>query len=153
MSEIRRILDQMDRAFAGEAWHGPSLKELLDGISAEDASKHTIQHAHSIWEIVNHIAAWNKIVRQRLEGEFPQVTPEMDWPDVWDASEPVWKRSLENLFGSRALLRKLVEGLRDDQLDEKIGKDSGTRYFMLHGLVQHDLYHAGQIAILKKALR
>jgi uncharacterized damage-inducible protein DinB len=153
MSEIRRILDQMDRAFAGEAWHGPSLKELLDGISAEDASKHTIKHAHSIWEIVNHIAAWNKIVRQRLEGDFPKVTPEMDWPEVWDTSEAVWKRTLESLFASRALLRKVVEGLRDDQLDEKIGQDSGTRYFMLHGLVQHDLYHAGQIAILKKALR
>ena len=142
----------MDRAFAGEAWHGPSLKDLLEGVSAENASKHTVKNAHSIWELVNHIAAWNKIVRQRLEGESPKVTPELDWPDVWDASEPVWKRSLENLFGSRSLLRKAVEGLRDDQLDEKIGTDGGTRYFMLHGLVQHDLYHAGQIAILKKAL-
>lgn len=153
MSEIRRILDQMDRAFAGEAWHGPSLMALLDGVSAEDASRHAVKNAHSIWEIANHIAAWNKIVRLRLEGDFPKVTPEMDWPEVFDAGEPAWKRSLDNLSASRALLRKVVAGLSDDQLDQKIGTDGGTRYFMLHGLVQHDLYHAGQIAILKKALR
>ena len=68
MSEINRIVDQMDRAFAGDAWHGPSLASLLEGISAEDAAKHPVRGAHSIWELVNHIAAWNSIVRQRAEG-------------------------------------------------------------------------------------
>jgi len=57
MSEINRILDQMDRAFSGEAWHGPDLTLLLKGVSAEDASKHPVPGAHSIWELVNHIAA------------------------------------------------------------------------------------------------
>jgi uncharacterized damage-inducible protein DinB len=152
MSEIDRILDQMDRAFSGEAWHGPDLKQLLNGISAEDASKHPVPRAHSIWELVNHIAAWNTIVQQKSKGEPVQVTTEVDWPPVWEASEVVWKRSLENLAESRTRLRNYVKTVRDDQLDEPVQREKYSRYVLLHGLVQHDLYHAGQIAVLKKAL-
>jgi uncharacterized damage-inducible protein DinB len=152
MSEIRRILDQMDRAFAGDAWHGPSLQRLLEGITAEDASSHPVPHVHSIWELVNHIAAWNTVVQHRLLGETVEVTPEKDWPRVWDASEIGWKRSLENLAECRSRLRRVVEGIRDDQLEEQVSEKNHSRYTMLHGLIQHDLYHAGQIAVLKKAL-
>src|SRR5271163_2191025 len=97
MSEIARILDQLDRAIGGEAWHGPHLQQVLDGISAEQASMHPVRGAHSIWEIVNHLAAWNRIVHQRFAGAPVDVTPDMDWPPVWDTSEVEWRRSLENL--------------------------------------------------------
>jgi uncharacterized damage-inducible protein DinB len=152
MSESRRILDQMDRAFSGDAWHGPSLMHVLEGIRAEDASKHAIRDAHSIWEIVHHIGAWNRIVRQRLDGDAVKVTTEQDWPPVWEVSETAWKRALENLGESRAALRKVVESLNDEQLEEKLVGSNASRYAALHGIIQHDLYHAGQIAILKKAL-
>ena len=153
MSEIDRILDQMERAYSGEAWHGPDLKQLLDGVSAEDASKHPVAGAHSIWELVNHIAAWNVIVHQKSKGEASEVTTEIDWPPVWEANDVAWKRALEKLAESRTRLRNYVKALRDDQLDEPIVRENYSRYVLLHGLVQHDLYHAGQIAVLKKALR
>jgi uncharacterized damage-inducible protein DinB len=153
MSEIARILDQLDRAYSGEAWHGPSLLRLIEGVSAENASKHSIRGAHSIWELVNHIAAWNTIVQHELDGEVVEISAERDWPPVWEASEVAWMRSLETLAESRRRLRKAVEGLHDSQLDEKpVARSDNSRYLMLHGLVQHDLYHAGQIAVLKKAL-
>jgi uncharacterized damage-inducible protein DinB len=154
MSEVERILDQMDRAFAGDAWHGPPLKSSLDGLTAEDASKHAINGAHSIWELVLHIATWNKIVEQELQGASIELTSELDWPPVWEATDIEWQRAVENLVDARRRLRKTVEGLRDEQLDERPSKrTNNSRYLMLHGVVQHDLYHAGQIAILKKALR
>ena len=155
MREIDRILDQMDRAFSGDAWHGPSLVSLLDGVSAEDASKHAVSGAHSIWELVHHMGAWNSIVQHRLQGETVEVTTERDWPRVWEVSEAAWKRALENLAESHNRLRNVVASLRDDQLDLVDQKTSGpdtSRYVVLHGIIQHDLYHAGQIAILKKAL-
>ena len=152
MNEINRILDQFDRAYLGEAWHGPSLRSLLDGVSAEDASQHTVHGAHSIWELVNHVAAWHVIVAHRLAGESPEVTPEMDWPRVWEASEVSWKRSLEHLAESHRHVRQAAGKLRDDQLDERVEAKRDSYYVTLHGLIQHDLYHAGQIAILKKAL-
>ncbi|HYL68209.1 MAG TPA: DinB family protein [Candidatus Limnocylindria bacterium] len=152
MSEINRILDQLDRAYSGEAWHGPSLRNLLEGISAEDASQHSIHNAHSIWELVNHVAAWHVIVARRLAGESPEVTQEMDWPPVWEASEVSWIRTLEHLAESYKRVRQTAAKLRDDQLDQKLTAKGDSFYMTLHGLIQHDLYHAGQIAILKKAL-
>lgn len=152
MSEINRILDQMDRAFSGEAWHGPDLMLLLNGISAEDALKHPVAGAHSIWELVNHIAAWHAIVQHKSKGEPIEVTAEVDWPRVRDASEVAWKRSLANLAENRTRLRNYIKTVRDDQLDEKVQRENYSQYVLLHGLLQHDLYHAGQIAVLKKAL-
>ena len=152
MSEVHRILDQMDRAFSGDAWHGPNLMSVLDGISAEDASKHSIPNAHSIWELVHHIAAWNTISQHRVAGETVEVTTERDFPPVWEVSETAWKRALEQLVESRARLRDTVKALTDDQLESKATGPDYTRYQILHGVVQHDLYHAGQIVMLKKAL-
>ncbi len=152
MSEVARILDQLDRGFAGEAWHGPALQELLDGVSAEDASKHPVSGAHSVWELVNHIAAWNLIVRHRVAGESVEVTPEMDWPPVWEISEVSWTRALDHLKETRDLLRGSIQQLRDEQLNQQVVGEKYSIYVMLHGLVQHDLYHAGQIAILKKGV-
>ena len=152
-TEVNRILDQMDRAFSGDAWHGTPLLRLLDGVSAEDASKHPVDGAHSIWELIHHIAGWNMIVYRRLEGELVEVTPERDWPRVWEVSEVEWQRAKENLEEGRARLREAVEKITDGQLDRQAVNNGQSRYLMLHGLVQHDLYHAGQIAILKKALR
>jgi len=152
MSEINRILDQMDRAFSGEAWHGPDLTQLLNGISSEDASRHPVPGAHSIWELVNHIAAWNTIVQQKSKGEPVEVTTELDWPPVWEVSDVSWKRSLATLVENRTRLRNHVKTVRDGQLDEKVPRENYSQYVLLHGSVQHDLYHAGQIAVLKKAL-
>ena len=152
MSEIRRILDQMDRAFSGDAWHGPSLTVLLDGISARDASRHPVARAHSIWELVHHLRAWNDIVERRLQNESVDPTPEMDWPAVGEVTESAWQRTLNDLGQSRARLRQAVEQLQETRLEEKTGNSRDSCYVMLHGLVQHDLYHAGQIAVLKKAL-
>ncbi|MFZ3217085.1 MAG: DinB family protein [Candidatus Acidiferrales bacterium] len=153
MTEINRILDQMDRAFAGDAWHGPPLESLLDGISAEDASLHPVRGAHSIWELVNHVAAWNSIVRRRAEGAKEEVTPELDWPPVWETTEVAWQRSRVHLRECRARLREVVQNLPPEKLDETVTGENYSCYVMLHGLVQHDLYHAGQIAMLKKALQ
>ncbi len=153
MSEIDRILDQMDRAFSGDAWHGPPLKSLIDDLLAEDASKHAVEGAHSVWEIVQHITAWNTIVRRELMGEVLSITSEQDWPPVPELSEAAWRKAVENLVEAHSRLRAAVQGLRDEQLEERPSKRTdNSRYVMLHGVVQHDLYHAGQIAVLKKAL-
>jgi uncharacterized damage-inducible protein DinB len=151
MSEINRIVDQMDRALNGEAWHGPHLEELLKDVSAQQASAHPVKGAHSIWELVNHIAAWNFILAKRAQGTAVKVTPELDWPPVSDTSAASWKKALENMREARAQLRAATLSLKDAQLED-ITPGDHSLYVMLHGGVQHDLYHAGQIAVLKKAL-
>jgi uncharacterized damage-inducible protein DinB len=155
MREIDRILDQMDRAFSGDAWHGPSLMSAIEGLSAEDASKHSIRGAHSIWELVHHLGSWNAIVLKRLRGENVEVTSERDWPPVWEVSETAWRRAVENLLDSHLRLRQFAATIEDEELDRRDIKTSGasaSRYVVLHGIIQHNLYHAGQMVILRKTL-
>lgn len=88
MKEIARIADQLSRAYSGKAWHGPSLKFLLRGISAEQAAARLIPSAHSIWELVLHIAAWDRVACQRiLGGKRTSLPAKENFPEVTDSSE------------------------------------------------------------------
>jgi uncharacterized damage-inducible protein DinB len=151
MSEIERITDQLRRAFYGEAWHGPAVKEALAGVTAQKAAARPVSGAHSIWEIAIHIAAWESFVLRRLRGEvIVDVADQEDWPEA-HASEQAWQAALERLEQGHAELLKEVSCMREARLDEVVEGKGYTVYFMLHGVIQHDLYHAGQIALLKKA--
>lgn len=152
MEEVARIKGQLKRAFEGTAWHGPSLMELLDGVTAARASAKPLSNAHSIWEIVLHIAAWEAVVRRRIEGEIVAPPTEEDWPPVEETTEEAWAAALELLRSGHQRLRAAVTGLADSRLNDRAPGCDYNVYFMLHGVIQHDLYHAGQIAVLKKAL-
>jgi uncharacterized damage-inducible protein DinB len=152
MSELERIADELKRAYEGEAWHGPSVREVLKGVTAEMAMKRPIANAHTIWELTHHIAAWAEIVRRRVSGETFTVTTEMDWPPVADSSEAAWNESLSRLDRTQRELVDLVSGLAESRLDESATEGGPTIYVILHGVAQHHVYHAGQIALLKKLL-
>ncbi len=152
MQEVHRIEDQLKRAFEGEAWHGPSLRELLAGVTAQEAAAKPLPAAHSIWEIVLHVAAWEGAVRARLEGEDVKVPAEGDWPEVKETSAAAWQAALETLEEKHLKLIKTISSLDPSRLDEAITGSKSSVYSTLHGIIQHDLYHAGQIALLKKVL-
>jgi uncharacterized damage-inducible protein DinB len=152
MNEIQSIVDQLQRAFEGHAWHGPAVRELLADVSAAQADARPIAQAHSIWEIVLHISTWEHIVRRRLQGEVINELPDKeDWPAVRDTSEAAWRKAVHDLEERNRALRDAVAQLDEARLTAKVpGKDHSV-YIMLHGIIQHDLYHAGQVAVLKKA--
>ena len=155
MTEIERISDQFRRAFDGNAWHGPSVIALLEGVTASQAAARPIPSAHSIWQLVSHIAAWERACLRRLNGDPAQLTDEEDWPAVSDISEVAWQKTKDELVATHQQLLDKIGGLDDARLNQPIINDPSTTYssvyVTLHGGVQHDLYHAGQIAILKKA--
>src|SRR5215216_1681753 len=145
------IKDQLKRAYEGEAWHGPSLKEILKDVTAQQAARQPIAGAHSIWEIVLHIAAWEAAVRSRLEGDYVLEPAEGDWPAVDDKGEAAWRETLARLENNHMKLREAVSAFANERLFEPLAEGKPSAYFTLHGLIQHDLYHAGQITLLKKA--
>lgn len=151
MSEIVRITDQLKRAYEGEAWHGPALRVLLADVTSERAAKHPLAGAHSIWEIVRHIGVWEDVARRRLAGQaIPEISAAQDWPQVTEVSEAAWRKALEDLERGHRQLRETIAGLPEERLEEIVPGKGYSVYVMLHGVVQHDLYHAGQIAVLKK---
>jgi uncharacterized damage-inducible protein DinB len=155
-SEMERIRDQFRRAFEGEAWHGPSVLALLDGITAQQAAAHPIPGAHSIWELTQHIAAWERACKRRLEGDPARLTDEEDWEPLNDTSDAAWEKTKQQLVDNHRELMEAIARVDESRLNEPIIKDPNAPfssvYVTLHGGVQHDLYHAGQIAMLKKAL-
>ena len=148
MREAERIANQLRRAYRGEAWHGPALRELLEGVTAERAAARPLPGAHSIWELVLHVAAWQGVVLRRVGGEDAREPEEGDWSDVAEPDEARWREALARLDESTERLIEAVTGLADSRLEEGIGR--ATLYAHLHGIIQHNLYHAGQIALLKK---
>ncbi|MDA2913007.1 DinB family protein [Acidobacteriia bacterium AH_259_A11_L15] len=153
MKEVERIADQLRRAFEGDAWHGPAVLEVLAGVPGAQAARRPLAQGHSIWEIVEHIAVWESVVRRRIQGEkIGDLPPEQDWPPVRDTREAAWRETLNKLRRGHQELRQVVAGFPDDRLPETVPGKDYSFYGMLHGVVQHDLYHAGQIVLLKKAV-
>src|SRR5262245_15247345 len=150
MTEIERIHDQIKRAYNGDAWHGPSLRQVLSGVTAAQASARPIPNGHSIWEIVNHVSAWTNVVRQRMRGRSTEQPDEGDFPETGETSEAAWDKTLAALDDTHQSLLREVAGLDQSRLDEPCGGRPISHYIHLHGTVHHYLYHAGQIALLKK---
>ena len=148
-AETTRIADQLRRSYEGIAWHGPSLKELLDGVDPETASRRPLAGAHSIWELVLHIAAWATVARRALtENVYVSLSGADDWP----VPQGSWPDALARLDREQRSLIDEIKKLTDDRLNDILAAEKKySIYFLLHGVVQHNLYHAGQIALLKKA--
>jgi len=150
-SEATRIADQLRRAFDGSAWHGPALLELLEEVDAAAAAAKPLRNVHSIWELVLHVAAWDGAVHRRLGGKKAQLKAAQNFPRVPEPTEAAWREAVANTKRAHDALVKTVAALPDHRLRDRVPGKRYDFYHMLHGLAQHELYHAGQIAILKKA--
>jgi uncharacterized damage-inducible protein DinB len=152
MNELERISQQMKQALSGEAWHGPCLEQILEGVNAKMAAARPIAQAHSIWEIVLHLISVQNLVLSRLQGQEVEVTPETDFPAIIELSEEAWQETLQQLRAGEHALRNAVLTFSEELLDEPIIAQRTSAYNNFHGLVQHSLYHAGQMILLKKML-
>ena len=148
-----RLEEQLGRALEGEAWHGPSVLEVLERVSAEQAAAHPTAGAHSIWELVLHLCGTYGWVLRRLGGDGMQLTEPEDWPSVPEPSAQNWSDSIRVLKQLNEDLRLAVRNFPGERLDQPLVPEAPyTAYTQFIGVTQHNLYHAGQMALLKKAL-
>jgi hypothetical protein len=152
MNVIVRMKNELERAHYGEAWHGPALRITLQGVTAEMAAARPIASAHSIWEIVMHVSTWLTEVHKRLSHPAKDLSPSEDWPPVDRSGDAAWQQTLAALDNAHAQLRDAIGDLSEERLREKVPATEYSKFYMLEGAIQHHAYHAGQIALLKKAL-
>jgi uncharacterized damage-inducible protein DinB len=154
MTEAERIVDQLKRALDGPAWHGPSINEILSDVDAALAAALPMDGVHTIWEILLHVTVWIRIGRMRIDGEQTPKTidPKQDWPLIDNSSNEAWKQAILELREEHKLLVNNVSRLPDSDLAKIIPGTEYTYYFLLHGIVQHNLYHAGQMSLIKSSL-
>ena len=160
MSEIQRIVDELERDHSGEPWHGSSVMEILRGVSAPQAAARSVPHVHSVWELVLHMTAWKNEVRRRLTGAPPGPPAEGDWPEVGTPTPERWAEAVDRLTAAHDALIADVRQLPESELlgasrlpGSREDGAAPSYYVLLHGLVQHDAYHAGQLALLLKVVR
>jgi uncharacterized damage-inducible protein DinB len=149
-SEPALIAEQLRRAFDGDAWHGPALLELLQDVGAATAAAKPLPDVHSIWELALHIAVWDAAACRRLNGETFQPEGLENFPLAPNPTDAAWRKAVAQVKRAHDDLVKMVAGLPESRLWERVPGKKYDFYFMLHGVAQHELYHAGQIAILKK---
>jgi uncharacterized damage-inducible protein DinB len=150
VSETNRIADQLRRAFDGSAWHGPAMMELLSDVDAATAAAEHIKDVHSIWELLLHVEAWDQAAMTRLSGKKSQPKGADNFPPVKKVFASTWRAAVASANRTHDQLVKMVEGLSESRLRDRVPGKRYDFYHMLHGIAQHELYHAGQIAILKK---
>jgi uncharacterized damage-inducible protein DinB len=154
MKETERLALQLEHSVKGGAWHGPALLEVLGGMSPTQAATKPVSGWKSTWQLVLHIVVWQGVVLRRLSGdaaEFEIGGPD-DWPPAPAPSDATWRATLDRLLTSTTALVAAVRALPEERLDEPILPKYSTCYHHLHGVVQHNLYHTGQIVVLKRAL-
>ncbi len=149
MRSTERLLDQLNRAFGGEAWHGPALRNLLDGVTEEQAKSWPVRDAHSILELVVHIGTWIDVVARRVGGNVVDSNSVQDWSDVTKTS---WAKAVQELERAESRLADAVARLDTEDLDKPVPGAKRSIESEILGVLQHNVYHAGQIAILKKAI-
>ncbi|MFN8343390.1 MAG: DinB family protein [Spirosomataceae bacterium] len=153
--ELLRIIDQFNLIYESEeAWHGPSVVEVLADVSWEMAAEKIMPNTHSIAELVYHMTTWRIFVVKRLQGDGEyEVTKARDWKTFPIFDEFEWEAlQMELSLSQEELITELEKREDDEFLEEIVPSRQYDYYTMLHGILQHDLYHAGQISILKKAL-
>lgn len=146
-TEIQNIISLLSRTFEKNAWHGPSVKEVLNDITAEQSFT-KLRDTHSIIELVAHMTAWRIFVIKKLEGdENYKVEDEKNFP-----SETDWMKTLNDLSASQLHLLELLKDFPATKLSDVVHAPpyKYSFYTLLHGIIHHDLYHIGQIALIKK---
>jgi len=141
------LLDLLDEAFDKKSWHGPNLRGSIRGVTAKQAAWRPGADRHNIWELALHAAYWKYVVRRKLTGEkrggfmlagsnfFRRPV------DGEGAIEQAWKRDIELLIAEHTRLRAAVA---------RVTKPSNTEAHLIRGAAAHDLYHAGQIRLLRR---
>ena len=158
MSTTSALADDWRRSCWTDPWHGPSLGTLLRDVEAQTAAAHPIAGGHSIWEVVLHLTAWTAEVARRLEGHAPAIPSEGDWPAPAEADAAHWHAALDALADAQARFEAQLSAFPASRLPERVGGDrdaplgTGVSFQgMISGALQHNAYHGGQIALLRRA--
>lgn len=153
---VDSLLEQLDEAYDRQSWHGTNLRGSLRGLTVDQALWRPTPGRHNAWEIVTHAAYWKYAGWRRLTGEkrgsFPQRGS--NWfPSPESPREREWRREMALLGEFHSKLRQAVEGLSDAELRRRAPGGKETVGRLVRGVAAHDLYHAGQIQLLKRLLR
>ncbi|GAJ06318.1 unnamed protein product [marine sediment metagenome] len=147
MTSKERMVNRFDESMSG-GWHGPSLYKLVETLGIEEAVDKPLPHRHTIWEILNHIVFWIDMVGQVLRGrEHPKIGELDDWPPM-GSTDREWTEAVVALKASHDDLKEAIFGF-ERSFSENIHPEEFTYEWVIYGLCNHNIYHTGQIILLR----
>lgn len=152
-TETARIKKLLQRSWEGPMWYGGCLQQQLQGISWEKAFHKPGSFTHNIYEYVMHMYCWRHFTLENLLGNHAykvELNSEADWVTQYEASETTWLKALEDLADTQEKLLAALDNVNDSLLEEVVPGKNFKWYALLHGVIHHDIYHSGQIGLLKK---
>lgn len=152
MSETKRISNLYQSLYNGNPWLEVTLQKTLQDVSASEAYRKINPNLNTIWEIVNHLIQWRRNILLRVQGETVKTPDHNYFVPVLDSSEAAWEQSLQTLAKSQETWNAFFEDFDDEDLAKVYINNGHTYYEHIHGIIQHDVYHLGQIVILKKLI-
>jgi uncharacterized damage-inducible protein DinB len=154
MSEVQRVSRLLKHGYDGQPWYGTAFCKLLTDVTPEQAAARPFAKVHSIWQEVLHAIAWRRFGLRLLKGESVSgLSDEENWPELHRADATAWKQTLDDLAQTQTDLQAALAELSDERLQEKAPDKPFSLYVLLHGIIHHDAYHAGQIALLRNISR
>ena len=152
VADLTPLLCSLDEAFERKSWHGPNLLGTLRRVSAETAAWRPAAGRHNIWEIALHTAYWKYAVRRRLTGEKRGsfALKGSNWFRRDGGDQKAWKADVKLLVDEHRKLREVVARLKPADLRKTSQRSRYGHDFAIRGIAAHDLYHAGQIQLLKR---
>ena len=148
MDEVKLLYDQIETTFRGRSWHGPNIVQVLEGVTIDKARHRPLSHRHSIWELVNHMNYWMMTLKGLNGEDAPNPKEAEDWPPI-GANEEEWRASVADLERTANDLLNALKGFSATKLEEKVPGKAYNYRTLLHGVLHHNLYHMGQIAVFR----
>ncbi|MBI3218300.1 MAG: DinB family protein [Bacteroidetes bacterium] len=149
MTEMDRITRLLEKTFDQQPWYGSSIMEILKTVNPLMVNQRS-GDTHTIAELVEHMISWRTFTTKRLQGDAEfQVNDTANFP-----VSPSWEDTIKRLHQSQEELVKAAKLFPEERLNELVPSNQFryTFYTLLHGIIQHDVYHLGQIALLKKVI-
>jgi DinB superfamily len=152
---IELLLEILDQAFDRKGWHGTTLRGALRGVTPAQALWRPGPDRHNVWELTIHAAYWKYAVRRRIASDVAASFERKpsNWPDIPDPADlKAWKKDIALLEAEHGKLRQVVSGLSAADLERRSPKGVWTYAEEIHGVAAHDLYHTGQIQLIKRLM-
>jgi uncharacterized damage-inducible protein DinB len=150
MKVLEKIIDNIDTVFRGDAWHGPSVMEILNSLPADKAAQKHNYSKQTINQHIFHLTAWRKFILKKLEDNihYSLESEEDNWGTEEEIQSENFYKLIQDLKNTHAVLIENLEKYDDDLLEKAVPGEYYNYYKLLNGLIQHDTYHLGMIWVL-----
>ena len=155
MTTSEKLIHELTKVLSERPWYGSSVYDILEPITFEAAYEKPPGSVHNIAEIVMHMVAWTEEVMDRMNGMTASIPTSGDWPETGAPNEQKWQNYVEDLKLVNVNLIGIIQNFPEEQWSEPINDERGDRPVVTYedlilGLIQHHIYHSGQIALLNR---